>query len=271
MLLKTNHSVIDTKRLRYFELGDKKNSVFVLLHGYPDNLQIWHKLAPVLAKKYYVIGFDWPGMGESEEWEGGATPIIMAKRLKSITDHFQLNQINILAQDMGGQAGLVFAALYPLYTQSVFVMNSLLMWNEKTSWEITLLRKFRFNDFVLNHFPRLVFFIAKRTFTVNNGSMIDEELERDLWMHFRKKEVRKYIVRMCAGYGAQLKKLPSYYQNIKCPVSLIWAEKGKHFSINHALAFKELCPQTEVISLKDAQHWMVLNRHEEIADILLPK
>lgn len=268
MLLKTNYSVIETKRLRYFELGDKKNSAFVLLHGYPDNLQIWHKLAPLLAKHYYVVGFDWPGMGDSEAWDGGATPIIMANRLKKIVDHFQLKKINILAQDMGGQAGLVFASLYPVYTQSVFVMNSLLMWNEKTSWEITLLRKFRFNEFVLNYLPHLVFRRASRTFTKHYRSVIDEELENDLWVHFKKKEVRKYIVRMCAGYGAQLKKLPGYYQNIKCPVNLIWAEKGKHFSINHAYAFKEMCPQTEIISIKDAQHWMVLNMQEEIASIL---
>lgn len=271
MLLKTNYSVIETKRLRYFELGNKKNSVLILLHGYPDNLQIWHKTAPLLASHYYVVGFDWPGMGDSEAWEGGATPLIMAKRLKKIADHFQLKKINILAQDMGGQAALVFASLYPAYAQSVFVMNSLLMWNEKTSWEITLLRKFRFNELVLNYLPYLVFRRARHTFTEQGRSMIDKELETDLWMHFKKKEVRKYIIRMCAGYAAQLEKLPAYYQNIKCPVKLIWAEKGKHFSINHAYAFKEICPQTEIVSIKDAQHWMVLNMQEQIAGILLPK
>lgn len=269
MLLKTSYSVIETKQLRYFELGDNKNSALVLLHGYPDNLHIWHKIAPLLAKHYYVIGFDWPGMGDSEAWDGGATPLVMAKRLKKIADHFQIKKLNILAQDMGGQAGLVFASLYPEYMQSVFVMNSLLMWNEKTSWEITVLRKFKFNEFVLKHLPHIVFWRAKRTFMEGNLSEIDEALENDLWHHFKKKEVRDYVVRMCAGYGAQLKRLPANYKNIKCPVTLIWAEKGKHFSIHHAYAFKKLCPQTEVVSIKDAQHWMVLNRQTEIAKILL--
>jgi pimeloyl-ACP methyl ester carboxylesterase len=271
VLLKTNDSVIENKRLRYFELGDKKNNVFVLLHGYPDNLQIWHKLAPLLASRYYVIGFDWPGMGASEAWEGGATPLIMARRLKKIKDHFQLGTINILAQDMGGQAGLVFASLYPESTQWICVMNSLLMWNEKTSWEITLLRKFRFNEFVINYLPHLIFRRARRTFIEHDRSVIGKDLEKDLWQHFKNKDVRKYIVRMCAGYNAQLKKLPAYYQNIKCPVTLIWAEKGKHFSLNHAYAFKELCPQTEIVTIKNAQHWMVLDKQEEIANLLFQK
>lgn len=269
MLLQTHHSSIENKKLRYFELGDRKNDACVLLHGYPDNLQIWHKLAPLLAKRYYVLGFDWPGMGDSEAWEGGATPLIMAKRLKTIVDHFQLKKITLLAQDMGGQAALVFASLYPDHTRSAVVLNSLLMWDEKTSWEITLLRKFRFNALVLNYLPRLVFRRATRTFTKHAGSEIDEKLTEDLWRHFKKKEVRQYIVRMCAGYAAQLKKLPAYYRNISCPVTLIWAEKGKHFSIQHAYGFKKVYPSTHVISMNDAQHWMVLSRQEEIADILL--
>lgn len=240
-----------------------------MLHGYPDNLQIWYKIAPHLASQFYVFGFDWPGMGDSEVWEGGATPLILAKRLKKIIDHFNLTRITILAQDMGGQAGLVFASTYPSDTKSIYVMNSLLMWNEKTSWEIQLLRKFRFNQFVLLNLPYIVFQKARRSFTDQPKNEIGKELENDLWWHFKKKEVRRYIVRMCAGYDAQLEKLPVYYQKIRCPVTLIWAEKGKHFSVNHAYVFKEWCPNTEIHVIKNAQHWMVLSQSEEISRILL--
>lgn len=268
MLLQTKYTVIENKQLRFFELGDLNNKVLVLLHGYPDSLQIWHKLAPLLAKHYYVIGFDWPGMGESEGWQGGATPVVMAQRLKKIIEHFQLQSIHLLAHDMGGQAALVFASLFPNNTGFVYVMNSLLMWNQKTSWEINLLRRFRFNEFVLNHLPQLVFRRAAHTF-VEHRQAIENELESELWLQFKKKEVRNYIVRMCAGYNAQLQKLPSYYKNITCPVTLIWAEKGKHFSIQHAYAFMEVCPHTKIVSIKSAQHWMVLEREEEIAKIVL--
>ena len=72
-------------------------------------------------------------------------------------EHFKFNKINILAQDMGGQAGLMFAAIYPDNIHSITVLNSLLMWNEKTSWEIELLRKFKFNEFVIRYMPSIVF------------------------------------------------------------------------------------------------------------------
>ena len=54
----------------------------ILLHGYPDNLQIWSELAPRLAAHYEVFAFDWPGMGYSEAWSGSN-----AVRLRAATAH----------------------------------------------------------------------------------------------------------------------------------------------------------------------------------------
>lgn len=267
MLLPVSYTEIENKALRYFTLGKPGNPYLFLLHGYPDNLQIWHKVAPLLAEKYFVIGFDWPGMGYSQEWKGGATPLAMARRLKQIAEHFNIDKAAILAQDMGGQAGLVYAAIYPEHVSSITVLNSLLMWNEKTSWEIELLRKFRFNEFVIGYIPYIVFRRATHTF-VKDVSFIDNEVKSDLWNAFKKKEVRSYIIRMCAGYNAQLKKLPDYYKQITCPVLLIWAENGKHFSINHAHAFKKLCTQTVINTIKDSEHWMVLNKEYQIAALI---
>ncbi len=82
----------------------------ICLHGYPDNLQIWSRLAPVLAASHEVIAFDWPGMGYSESWPGGATPEHMAERLLSLMEDWKLDRAHLLGIDMGGQPALVFAA-----------------------------------------------------------------------------------------------------------------------------------------------------------------
>src|SRR5438045_8609817 len=41
---------------------------------------------------------------------------------------------------MGGQPALVFAASYPERIHRLVVMNSLVLWDENTSWEIQVLR-----------------------------------------------------------------------------------------------------------------------------------
>ena len=51
----------------------------LLLHGYPDNLQIWCELAPRLATSFQVIAVDWPGMGESDRWPAAPLQCMWAK------------------------------------------------------------------------------------------------------------------------------------------------------------------------------------------------
>ncbi|MCI5055321.1 MAG: alpha/beta hydrolase [Flavobacteriales bacterium] len=262
-MLTVDFRIIEGKRLRYCFLESKEKPVIVLLHGYPDNLQVFYKLAPMLADNFSVFTFDWPGMGESEPWSGGATPLISAKRLKKIIDAFGFEHVHILAHDMGGQVALVFASQYSKNVHSITVLNSLLMWDQDTSWEIKLLRKFGFNSWALKNLPRIIFWRAINTF-LNNTRSLDEKVKDELWKSFRNKEVRDYIVRMCAGYEAQLKSLPKYYSNIECPVSLIWSGKGKHFDIQHAHEFKKYCNQTRITEITEAYHWMVVEFPEDI-------
>jgi pimeloyl-ACP methyl ester carboxylesterase len=266
-LLKTDQATINGKSLRYSFEGDPSKPAIVLLHGYPDNLQVWHKLAPKLSSNFYVFSFDWPGMGFSERWSGGGTPLVMAKRLDLILTHIKLEKVHILAQDMGGQAALVFAANYPDKTKSVFVMNSLLMWNEKTSWEIELLRKYKLNQLIIKKLPKIVFKRATGTF-LKEKNALSPALKADLWTSFQSKQVRDYIASMCAGYEAQLPKLPDYYKKITCPLTLIWAENGKHFDIKHAYSFKAIQPETKIIQIKGSYHWMALENVDEIVEII---
>src|SRR5260370_9518821 len=70
------------KKVRVARLGS--GAPVILLHGYPDNLQIWSELAPMLATQFEVIAFDLPGMGNSEASPAGATPFDMAKRVLAL-------------------------------------------------------------------------------------------------------------------------------------------------------------------------------------------
>src|SRR5712692_7537952 len=88
------------RRLRVARMGT--GPPIVLLHGYPENLQVWSRLAPLLAKQHQIIAFDWPGMGYSDAWPGGATPQLIADRLLSILDEWRIDRPVLIAMDMGG-------------------------------------------------------------------------------------------------------------------------------------------------------------------------
>ncbi|ANJ74456.1 SDR family oxidoreductase [Ralstonia insidiosa] len=50
--------------------GDPARPTVVLVHGYPDNSEVWHEMAPMLARDYYVIAYDVRGAGQSSAPKG---------------------------------------------------------------------------------------------------------------------------------------------------------------------------------------------------------
>jgi pimeloyl-ACP methyl ester carboxylesterase len=253
MLSTTVEKLSSGRLLRIARLGN--GPPVVLLHGYPDNLQIWSELAIRLADNFEVIAFDWPGMGYSAAWQGGTTPFHMAERLHKILDELEIERPSLVGMDMGGQPALVFAASHPERTHRLVVMNSLVLWDENTSWEIQVLRKYGWNRFILRKFPRLVFWRAERTF-LPRGRRLPAELRADMWKSFSQSDVRLFIARLCAGYQGTLMQLPEVYQKITCPTLVLWGEQDQHFPPNHA---KRLCAAVPGSSLKiipEAKHWM---------------
>jgi pimeloyl-ACP methyl ester carboxylesterase len=252
--------------LRVARLGN--GPPVILLHGYPDNLQVWSELAPRLATRFEVIAFDWPGMGYSEPWSGGATPFDFARRLRTLMDNWNIGRAAIIGHDMGGQPALAFAAEHPTRVSHLVVMNSLVIWDEKTSWEIALLRKFGWNRVLLERLPRAVFFRAIRTFLPRNYKL-SAELRSDLWESFQRPEVRKFVVRMCAGYQGTLPRLKHLYPGIQTRALFLWAERDKHFPVAHARKLAEMVPGAKIDEILGAGHWMALDRAEEVSSRIL--
>ena len=51
-----------------------------VLHGHPQTLAIWHKVAPTLAQHFTVVAADLRGYGDSSKPEGGPDHAAYAKR-----------------------------------------------------------------------------------------------------------------------------------------------------------------------------------------------
>ncbi len=257
----------DGRRVRVARLG--AGPPLVLLHGYPENLQIWCELAPRLAARRSVIAPDWPGLGRSDPWPGGATPAHMADRLAILLDAWGLDRVDLVGLDMGGQPALAFAARHPGRIGRLVVMNSLVWWDEATSREIRILRRFGWNRLILQKLPGLVFRRAERTF-LPRGVRLPPELRADFWDAFRRPEVRAFIAKMCAGYQGTLPRLPELYRAIACPTLILWAGRDKHFPTAHAERLHAAIPRSILRILPDAEHWMPWHAAAEVADQIGP-
>jgi len=263
-MLKTETQILrNGKRLRLAHTGS--GSALVFLHGYPDNLQIWSRLVDILSPEYECVALDWPGMGESDEWKGGTTPGHMAERLRDVLAELGVASPTLVAMDMGGQAALEYAARFPDHVRNLIVMNSLVFADEKTSWEIRLLRKYGWNRWILRNLPAVVFQRAQRTF-LSGGAVLTPEMKQDFWNSFQRDSVRRFISKMCAGYEGSLPSLAHRYEEVRCRTLVLWGEYEKHFPVAHAYRLQRVIPGAQLEILAGAGHWMVWQDASQVAD-----
>lgn len=239
----------------------------VLLHGYPDNLQIWSALASRLADEYQTIAFDWPGMGYSGRWKGGAMPFDMADRLTSLLRHWGIERATLVAADMGAQAALACAIRYPDMVRRLVVMNCLAFPDEHTSWEIRVLRREGLNRIALRMFPSLLFDRAESS-SLPRRVRLPRDVRNDLWAAFRRRDVREYITQMCADYERELPALTALYGRIACPTLVLWGERDKHFGLAQARRLQASIPGAELHIVPGGQHWMAWHCAGEVAACL---
>lgn len=166
---------------------------------------------------------------------------------------------------MGGQAALAVAALAPERVERLVIMNSLVIPDAPTSWEIRLLRRFRINQWSLRHMPRVVF---KRAVATSTDAPLPRDLRDELWSQFRKRETREFVVRMCAGYEATLPRLAASYPSIGVPTLILWAANDRHFPPHHGRILHERMPNSGLHIISDAEHWMVLTHAPGIAALI---
>ena len=78
----------------------------VLISGYAANHAFWTPLLAPLAKKYRVILFDNPGMGDTFDKGGPLTIRDMARRIGEFLVDIDASNAHIIGHSMGGSLGI---------------------------------------------------------------------------------------------------------------------------------------------------------------------
>ncbi len=165
--------------------------------------------------------------------------------------------------DMGGPPALALAALQPHRVGRVVVMNSLVLGDAPTSWEIAVLRGFGTHRIALEHLPRIVFERCLQTFL---DAPLEARVRDDLWWCFQRASVRRTLSRMCSDYERSFAFLPALYRHVQSPTLLLWGERDPHFPPAQASSLHALLPDARLEVLPGAGHWMVWSRAPEVAD-----
>lgn len=101
-----------------------KGRVLVLLHGFPESLEIWDFLAKSLSGSYRIIRIDLPGFGGSECFGYVHSMEEMAEQVKGVLDELGLRKYVLCGHSMGGYVAMAFAEKYPKNLSGLIMFHS---------------------------------------------------------------------------------------------------------------------------------------------------
>lgn len=107
-----------------FERKGNGKETLVLLHGFMENISIWHEMESHLSEHFSLLKIDLPGHGQSEMVAEVQTMEIMAEEVKKVLDKLDLTKAHLLGHSMGGYTSLAFAEKYPEFLVSLTLFFS---------------------------------------------------------------------------------------------------------------------------------------------------
>lgn len=104
----THHQIEVATGLQISAMVGGHGPGLLLLHGHPQTLSIWHKVAPTLAQHFTVVAADLRGYGDSSKPEGGPDHAAYAKRSLAqdqigLMHHLGFDRFHVLAHDRGAR------------------------------------------------------------------------------------------------------------------------------------------------------------------------
>jgi pimeloyl-ACP methyl ester carboxylesterase len=109
-------------KVRYSDTG--KGRAIVLVHGFPESMEIWTEFSEALAKHFRVIAIDLPGFGETPYIGYSHSMDLMAECVKAVMDDIGYRKYAVVGHSMGGYVALAFADLFPKNTAGICLFHS---------------------------------------------------------------------------------------------------------------------------------------------------
>ena len=95
----------------------------VLLHGYPQTGQMWHKVSPTLLKRFNLIIPDLRGYGDSEKARSGFDKKTMAKDIACLASELGHETFFLMGHDRGARVAHRLALDFPERVEKLIILD----------------------------------------------------------------------------------------------------------------------------------------------------
>jgi pimeloyl-ACP methyl ester carboxylesterase len=232
--------------------------VIVLIHGFPEDGELWHKIIPPLSASFTLLVPDLPGAGGSPLPEQELSMELMAAGVRAVLEQEAVGQAVIVGHSMGGYTALSLAASHPSLVKGLSLVHSTATADNDEKKQtrrkaIALIRKGGKEAFVRQMVPGLF----SEAFKSNQNGQINGEIEKGLKLKDES---------MIAFYNAMINR-PDRTANLKGGFPVQWVIGKEDSVVPEALALKQatMSDVSFVSVYHNAAHMSMIEQPELLA------
>jgi 3-oxoadipate enol-lactonase len=242
---------VDGLRLHWSRSGRGPRTV-LLVHGWICDETTWREQVPVLSKEYQVVTLDLPGHGRSESPADGKFSIdLFSRAVDAVRRETNAEKVALVGHSLGTLVILQYAGLHPSHVAALVFVEGVAA-RPRT--------------------PALL----PEALTGPNGAQARERMIRaSLFSPTTPIPIQTHVLSMMVGASdstvlgvAKAVLDPAAWSDdvLDVPVLAIYRERSK-VSDRHAL--RRRFPALEYVELRDAGHFLMMERVEDVNRLLL--
>ena len=266
---------------------DGNKPALLLLHGFPQNLLIWHRVAEPLSAKYSVVALDLRGYGQSSKPAGDDQHVaysktVMARDVVTAMKRLGHERFYVCAHDRGARVTHRLCVDYPdVVIKAIFldIAPTLAMYGQ-TDFEFAKYYSHWFFLIKAAPFPEKMILGDPATFAEGHmgasrhGSSGTGIFEKECWdSYVRGLSDPAGVHAMCEDYRAsasvdmeEARRDVEQGRKIKCPLVVLWGAKGViQLKFDALKEWREVSDGTVEGEAVDCGHYLPEEKPQEVS------
>lgn len=155
--------------------------LLVLIHGFPEDSNLWRRVVPALAARFTLLIPDLPGSGGSTLPQTDISIAGLGEAVIAVLDNEKVEKSIIAGHSMGGYVAIALAGKYPGRFKGLSMIHSTAAADDEQKKEtrrksISLIQKGAKDMFIRQMVPNLFAGITR----VNNPELIEQQIAEGL-------------------------------------------------------------------------------------------
>jgi pimeloyl-ACP methyl ester carboxylesterase len=263
-LLPTRPLTVGDATVRYHTSGNGPS--LLLLHGFPETLQAWAGLAPVMARDFTVHAFDWPGLGLSEtpgDFDFSYTGY--ARFLEDLMDVAHVRDAVIVATDIGVPPALLLALRKPGRVRSLVVCDGPVFERPHLfTWPARSLRTAPLAEILLWGLPRSMLYLSMQWGFYGEPAITPDQYE-DFHAAVRRDSMRTAALELFRREASFHAEFDHGVHSLRTPLSILWGEDDGFVRPEMGMLLKAACPHASLQIVPRCGHFL----HQEKPQVVL--